>query len=122
VSSPGQAGPPTLIGVKPIVTRPAMADERRRSRRPPGRAARPGAPPAQGPPWRRFASYAMPHVLNPRGVVPGDIGEQHALHISSQHINTNTGHTPRSALTGHREQPCRETAAGASGWFPDSPG
>ncbi len=49
-----------------------------------------------------IAWYAMPHVLNPRGVVPGDIGEQHALHISSQHIssqhiNTNTGHTPRSA-------------------------
>jgi hypothetical protein len=39
----------------------------------------------------------MPHVLNPRAVVPGDIGEQHALHISSQHINTNTGHTPRTA-------------------------
>ena len=45
-----------------------------------------------------IAWYAMPHVLNPRGTsFPGKAAERHALDISSQHINTNTGHTTRSA-------------------------
>ncbi len=37
------------------------------------------------------------HVLDRAGVVPGDVGEQHALRVFSQRINTNTGHTLRSA-------------------------
>ena len=63
--------------------------------RPAGCATR--CPAGPRPPVAPITWHAMPHVLNPRRVVPRDADEQHAPHVSSQHINTNTGHTTRSA-------------------------
>ena len=68
--------------LKSIVTRPAMDDERRRSRRPSGRAARPGTPPVQGPPWRRSPGTRCLTCLT-RAVSPGT-----AFHLSAWFWNS----------------------------------